>query len=105
MATALAIALFGIEGRLVKVFQFLGGDGQHWCLCTAKGSIKTRRTFRWVVEFEVMEAVVAYGFSLDDEKAHSMLARASTFSFGNELSACVLEAPEQDAIKRAQGSS
>jgi hypothetical protein len=61
------------------------------------------RRFKWVVEFEVDESWVADGFDLNDDRAHEMIHRYVSYSYGHEVSGKVLRAPDPKAIRKAQG--
>jgi hypothetical protein len=61
------------------------------------------RPFKWVVEIEVDPSWVADGFDMNDERAHSMLAKALPYAYNHELKARVLRAPSADRIARQQG--
>jgi len=61
------------------------------------------KRFKWTVEFEVDETWVADGFDLDNERALDMLNTDLCMAHGSELGAKVIKAPEQSAIRKAQG--
>lgn len=62
-----------------------------------------RKFFKWTLEIEVDESWVADGFDLDDERAHSMLAKELQYAYNDELRAKVLTSPPPDEIRLAQG--
>ena len=59
--------------------------------------------FSWVVRFTVAPIWVEDGFSLDDDRALSMLAKEIGYGSSEELQAKVLEAPSPLQIARKQG--
>lgn len=61
------------------------------------------KKFKWTVEFTVDETWVADGFELTQERALEMLARDLSFADDHELGARIVSAPDQKAIRKAQG--
>ena len=59
--------------------------------------------FKWTVEFTVDASWVADGFEITAERAHDMLAATIGGAFNHEISAKVLKAPPQAAIRKVQG--
>jgi len=62
------------------------------------------KTFKWVVEFEVIETWVEDGFDIDEDRAQDMLANALPFAYGHELKAKVIKAPDPKLIEKAQAA-
>lgn len=65
--------------------------------------MKTAQPFSWVVRFTVAPMWIQDGFTISDERAHSMLAQAVGGASNSELIAQVLEAPSALQIARMQG--
>lgn len=63
----------------------------------------TAKPFTWVVRFTVAPLWVQDGFTIDDERALGMLARAVGAGSADELQAKVLEAPSFLQVARMQG--
>lgn len=63
----------------------------------------TAKPFSWIVRLTVAPLWVADGFTLDDARAHLMLAGAVDCARGDELQAVVLEAPSPLHIANVQG--
>lgn len=61
------------------------------------------RSFKWKVEFEVSETLVADGFDLTEARALAMLQRSLQHAYGTEIAARVLKAPLADDVAKAQG--
>ena len=64
---------------------------------------KKNRMYTWIVKFSVDATWVADGFSLSDDRAHSMLAHEVGGAYNHELKATVLHAPSPLHIVRQQG--
>lgn len=65
--------------------------------------MSTAKPFSWVVRFTVAPLWIQDGFSISDERAHSMLSSEVGYAHGFELGAEVLEAPSPLQIVRMQG--
>ena len=68
-----------------------------------KGEPDPTKMYYWTVRFGVSAIWVADGFSLDDGRAHDMLAEHLSHAYGHELTAEVLLAPPPAAVAGAQG--
>lgn len=62
-----------------------------------------KKSFKWVVEFEVSENWVEDGFELTDERAMEMLRDDLQYAMQHELGAKVIKAPSQKRIRKTQG--
>ena len=61
------------------------------------------KRYKWTVVFEIDETWVADGFDLTDERAQDIIAHALPYAYGHELGAKVIDAPDPNDIRRAQG--
>ncbi len=65
---------------------------------------KTAKRFKWTIEIEVDECIVADGFDLSsNDQAKDFLAHALPFAYGHEIDAKVILSPDQKDIRRVQG--
>ena len=61
------------------------------------------KTFKWTVEFEVVESWVADGFEMTDERAFQMLENDLCHAYHSELSAKVIKFPDRMEVLKVQG--
>lgn len=62
-----------------------------------------KKSYKWVVEFEIDPIWVADGFNLDEERALQMLSHDLEYAYSCELGAKILKAPDAGRIRREQG--
>lgn len=70
-----------------------------------RGEPNPDKFYHWTVRLGVSAIWVADGFSLDDGRAHDMLAEHISHAYGHELTAEVLVAPPPAAVAGEQGYS
>ena len=61
------------------------------------------KTFKWTVEFEIAESLVADGFDLTDDVAEGMIEQRLSHAYPGELKARVVKAPTKSALASAKG--
>lgn len=59
--------------------------------------------FKWTVEIEAVESIVADGFELDDRSIHDALCRAFPLLRMSEIGARVVKQPDAELVATTQG--
>lgn len=59
--------------------------------------------YKWTVEIEIVDTLVADGFDLTDAKITDIMARANPYAFGHEFKARVIARPADAEVAEEQG--